>query len=149
MDWNFISCLIFQCLFPRHLIATRQQHYSESCTKLGGKCSSSQWKTFKWREDSKLPGTERNGGCLTMEIQQNLAVPARHKSCLTGTYNVRTGDEGEKKKFAESLHKKTKRKERGYTASPWKPQFILSSYTRVKRWKLLQKNLGLKIQCNF
>lgn len=110
--------------FPATSLPLDNNIIFSSAQHLCGQCSRSQWKTFKWGEDSKLPRTESDGGCLTTEIQQNAVVPARNKSCLTSTYNVSTGEEGGKEERPsflppESLHGKTKkRKEMGYTASP-------------------------------
>lgn len=134
MDRNFISCLVyFSVCFPATSLPLDNNIIVNSAQHLGGQTWSTQWKTFKWGEDSELPWSESDGGCLTTEIQQNMVVPARHKSCLTSTYLSGLWGRGRKRRKTsppqESLHKKSKkRKETDYTASPWQPQFTLSSY---------------------
>lgn len=114
--WTEISsaALCFSVCFPATSLPLDNNIIVSSAQHLCGQCSSTQRKTFKWGEDSELPGTESDGGCLTTEIQQNVVVPARHKSCLTSTYNVRTGEEGGKEERPSLLRKVcTKKPRRG------------------------------------
>lgn len=131
--WTEISSapLYFSVCFPATSLPLDNNIIVSSAQNLCGQCSSTQWITFKWGEDSEVPRTESSGGCLIMEIEQNMAVPARHKSCLTSTYQCQDRGRGRKRRKTfpppKGLHKKTKKwKERGYTTCSRKPQLILS-----------------------
>lgn len=112
--WTEISstALCFSVCFRDTSLPLDNNIIVSSTQNLCRQCSRAQWKTFKWGEDSKLPGSESNGGSLSVEIQQNLVVSARHKSCLTSTYNVKTGEDGEKEERPSQLQKVCTRKQR-------------------------------------